>query len=406
MNPHASASAWRLPRRRTEIVASPILILGTSARAAAFSALRGGYKPICADFFGDQDLAAVCHAHRIDPRKSDTQFAAFAGSYRSLPWIYTGGFENRPDLVDRLSKNHRLWGTDGETLRAVRDPFHVACVLEKEGIPVPALARSARGLARDGSWLVKPLKSGGGTGIAPLIDSSPVGLGSHYLQQRIPGPSFSALYIGAPPSARLIGITRQIIGTPRHPFGYRGNIGPLQPAASLAARLEALGSALISTFRLKGWFGVDFVLNRRVPWPVEINPRYTASVEIHELDSGRSLFVEHKRACEGIVDEDKTRRASPGPKQGCFGKLIVYAPRRFVAPECLRLPIHGGAFTAQNTIADVPRPGTVVDAGSPIMTLLVSAPTPKACRTKLLRLERNWLCQMRLVPVKLSCDAP
>ena len=46
-----------------------------------------------------------------------------------------------------------------------------------------------------------------------------------------------------------------------------------------------------SAFGLAGWFGVDFILRDGIPWPVEINPRYTASVEIHELASGRSLLA-------------------------------------------------------------------------------------------------------------------
>jgi len=36
-----------------------LLILGASCRAAAFSALRAGFRPRCADYFADRDLAAV-----------------------------------------------------------------------------------------------------------------------------------------------------------------------------------------------------------------------------------------------------------------------------------------------------------------------------------------------------------
>ena len=53
-----------------------------------------------------------------------------------------------------------------------------------------------------------------------------------------------------------------------------------------------------SAFGLVGWFGVDYILRDGIPWPVEINPRYTASLEIHELASGRSLLPEHRHACE------------------------------------------------------------------------------------------------------------
>lgn len=360
---------------------------------------------MCADFFADQDLTAVCPAHRIDHRHSTGQFAAFADSCKPSPWIYTGGFEHQSELVERISKRHRLWGMDGETLRAIRDPFRVARVLEKARIPAPTVSPVARGVPRDGSWLKKPLCSGGGRGIEPLIKQGSVRLDSCYLQQRIRGPSFSALYIGTPPEARLVGVTRQLIGAPRSPFGYRGNIGPLPIAAPLAARLKALGSVLTSSFRLTGWFGVDYVLNRGIPWPVEINPRYTASVEIHELFLGRSLLADHSRACEGIVEPNATPAVSARPSGPVFGKRIVYASQPFVVPESLRVRDEARDLYAVNSSADVPWPATSIDAGQPVMTLLVTARSPESCRKRLLRAERKWLSELGIAADKPAVEA-
>ena len=39
-----------------------LLLFGASVRAAAFSALRAGLRPWCADLFGDADLQARCPA--------------------------------------------------------------------------------------------------------------------------------------------------------------------------------------------------------------------------------------------------------------------------------------------------------------------------------------------------------
>jgi predicted ATP-grasp superfamily ATP-dependent carboligase len=382
-------------------VAPYVLILGASVRAAAISAIRAGHAPNCADFFGDQDLVLTCPARHIDHRHSTDQFVDVAESYRPSAWFYTGGFENHAELVDRISKTHRLWGIEGETLRAIRDPLRVARVLEKARIPAPAVALTPQALPGDGSWLSKPLNSGGGRGIEPLIAGHRSEPDKRYFQQRVNGPSFSALYIGTPPVARLIGVTRQLTGAPGNPFGYRGNIGPLLTAAPLTARLEALGCALTATFRLTGWFGVDYILNRGIPWPVEINPRYTASVEIHELALRRSLLVDHKRACEGIVDRSSGSASSLEPPQSVLGKLIVYASHRLVVPECLRLRDGPGDLYSMKTIADVPWPGTTIDAGHPVMTLLAKASTLESCRKRLFRLEQKWLGQLGL-----TCDQP
>ncbi len=386
-------------------LAHEILILGASARAAAFSALRGGYQPICADLFADQDLVAACPARRIDQRQSSRQFAAVADSCSPSCWLYAGGFENQPELVDRIARKHPLWGIDGDTLRAIRDPIRVARVLEQAGIPCPPVAQAARGLPRDGTWLIKPLDSGGGRRIEPLFDAAPARLEASYLQQRVKGPSFSALFIGTPRAARLVGVTRQLIGAPGSPFGYRGSIGPWPRTAPLTARLTALGSVLSSSFELAGWFGVDYVLNRGIPWPVEINPRYTASVEIHELFLGRSLLCDHRRACEGIVEDNDCPAVATEPSRPVFGKLIIYATRRLVVPECLRLRDEVPDLYAVNSIADVPWPATSVGVGEPLMTLLASARTREACRKRLFRLEQKWLSRLGIASDKPALGA-
>ena len=42
-----------------------LLIFGASVRAAAFSALRAGLQPWCADLFADADLRARCPTIRV-----------------------------------------------------------------------------------------------------------------------------------------------------------------------------------------------------------------------------------------------------------------------------------------------------------------------------------------------------
>ena len=109
-----------------------MLIVGVSTRAAAFTALRCGLRPRCVDYFADRDLAAVCPVERVEPEDADLGFEACSTKVsRSLgrermetsPWFYTGGLENHPDLVDRISQRHHLWGVGAEVLRAIRDPI-------------------------------------------------------------------------------------------------------------------------------------------------------------------------------------------------------------------------------------------------------------------------------------------
>jgi len=88
-----------------------VLIAAASGRALAASALRGGYAPLVADFFGDADTAAAAEAHiRLDQglacgMRSDTVIAALESLARSREpaGIVCGtGFEDRQDLLAAL----------------------------------------------------------------------------------------------------------------------------------------------------------------------------------------------------------------------------------------------------------------------------------------------------------------
>jgi predicted ATP-grasp superfamily ATP-dependent carboligase len=374
-----------------------VLIMGASTRAAAFSALRCGLRPRCVDAFADRDLSAVCPVDRVDLGNAPAGFIIAAESIPPSPWFYTGGFENWPDAVDRISRRHRLWGVGGSALRAVRDPLRVATALEQGGIPAPAVRADVRGLPRNGSWLAKPIASGGGLGIEPLRPSTRRRTGSSFLQQRIAGQSFSALFIAGSSQTALIGVTRQRLGAPGASFAYRGSIGPLRVSAAMRTRLVALGDRLTAAFRLSGWFGVDYVEKGGIPWPVEVNPRYTASVEIHELAGGRCLLEEHARACGGLAEPHGAlaqRVWNPAP---VLAKEILYAPGRLVVPE---IPL--GADLVVDwfdvpTIADIPWPATRFQRGEPVMTVFAAGPDQATCRARLTRLTRAWKLRLGFI---------
>ena len=380
-----------------------VLIVGASTRAAAFTALRCGLRPHCVDYFADRDLDAVCPVERVQPENADlgfeacsTDFSRSPGRERmETPWFYTGGLENHPELVERISQRHRLWGVGAEVLRAVRDPIAVARALNEVGIPAPEVRLDPSSLPRDGSWLVKPKASGGGRGIEPLTAQSIPSSSSVYFQRRVDGPSFSGLFVGQAGSARLIGITRQRIGTPLVPFAYRGSIGPWPIPSDVAERLKMLGNRLADAFGLVGWFGVDYVLRRGVPWPVEINPRYTASLEIHELACGRSLLKLHRRACERAMSfiPDDANPTYNG--RGVIAKGVIYAPRRLVVPEGID-PDGLGDLFAVPSIADVPYPGTIVEPGEPVMTVFASGEDLATCQSRLIQHERYWIQRLGL----------
>src|SRR5262245_14679114 len=162
-----------------------ILILGASTRGAAQSAIRAGLRPICGDLFADFDLRAC--ALVLDVPDYPRGLAIAAGGASQSPWMYTGGLENHPALVDRISETRPLWGNGGDVLRRVRDPWWVQQVLRDAGLlALDVWPKGADLPPADGSWMLKPLRSAAGRDIR-LWDGRAHGCAAlrvhHYFQE-------------------------------------------------------------------------------------------------------------------------------------------------------------------------------------------------------------------------------
>src|SRR6266542_4829427 len=284
--------------------ADHLIIIGASVRAVAFSALRAGLRSWCADLFGDLDLRARCLTTVLLPQRYPDGFIDLFSQALPGPWMYSGALENRPRLIRQLARQRPLWGNDGPVLDIVRSPQRVAQILTAAGLPCPAVltqAPSSRGGPR---WVVKPRASAAGLGIhfwkGRALPSRRARLS--YFQEFIPGTSCAALFLGDREGARLLGVTRQLVGESwlgAAPFRYCGSIGPLDVPAGTRAILEAIGRELTAASGLRGLFGVDFVLRDCIPWPVEVNPRYTASVEVLEYATGLRAVALHRQVFAG-----------------------------------------------------------------------------------------------------------
>ena len=367
-------------------MSATVLIVGASVRAAAQSALRAGLRPIGIDLFADRDLAAIAPAHRLDFARYPEGFEALAADLPPVPFFYTGALENHPGLIDRLARTRPILGNTGATLQAVRDPDRWVDVLRRAGVRCPGVQLDPDHLPRDGSWLAKPIDSAGGRAIRPVgLEFEPIRRPC-YFQERIRGPSVSAVWMIEDGDARLIGVTRQLLGRPGSPFAYRGSVGPWPIPDSLRARIARVGDVLASAFDLVGPFGVDFVVAGGHPWPVEINPRYTASVEVLELALGQAVLRSFATDSGSDAGQGGSGRAS-----GIVGKVILFADRQCRFPA---VPI-GRSFDRRAPFAvppraDVPAPGTRFEAGDPVLTVLARGPDVRRCRRRLDRALGLW----------------
>jgi predicted ATP-grasp superfamily ATP-dependent carboligase len=301
--------------------------------------------------------------------------------------MYTGGLENQPGLIDRIAALRPLWGNAGDALRRARSPQFVTALLDGAGLACPRCALLA---SSDRRWVVKPRAGSGGIGIRFASGDPPAKEGSPiYYQEYIEGDPVAAVYVAEGRVIRLLGVSRQLVGEASlhaSRFHYCGSVGPLVLSSETRQTFERIGSVLAEGCPLRGLFGVDCILCDGVPWPVEVNPRYTASVEVLEYATGINFLSWHWRAFE-----EGPEPAPPLASAALVGKAIYFAPAALTFPGVgpwneTHVSRSAGAPPA---FADIPEPAQPVAAGRPVLTFFVRAQTVAGCLEALRQTARD-----------------
>jgi len=338
--------------------AATIAVIGASARAAAFSLLRAGRQVVTADLFADADLARHCPTTRIAPYPEG--FSGWLAKTECDGWLYTGGLENHPAWIDRLASTRPLLGHVGDVLRRVRNPLLLQAALSRAGLYFPETTLISSVQPDNDTWLKKTYRSSGGSGVGVVE-------GAAYVQRRVQGVPMSAVFRGS----QLLGVTRQLVGEAwarAAEFQYCGSIAPWPLPTIAQQQLLRVGKLAESEFGLTDLFGVDLILDDKKLWTIEVNPRYTAGVEIVERAYGLSAFD---------TTEDLRRNC-------CAGKVVLFAKSPFTFTEKMnhRLLEQAGKI-ARPKIADIPRSNTPIAVGQPVLTLFAEADSNEAVAGRL-----------------------
>jgi predicted ATP-grasp superfamily ATP-dependent carboligase len=362
-----------------------VLIAGASGRALAQSARRGGFLPLVADFFADQDTVALAHdvvrlehglARGMEAESLLAAFDLLSRSRQPIGVVCGTGFEDRPQLLARIAERWRLLGNDPQIVARVKDPRAFAALCHDCDIPHPDTILLPP--VDPTGWLAKRKGGAGGVhivsaGVEKRTD------GDFYFQRAIPGVPVSALFLADGRRASILGLSTQWASpTARHPFRYGGAVRPAAIAPAIEAALAAAVQRLMHAIPLVGLNSADFLVDGDEFRLLEINPRPGSTVDVFEPAVGSpaagSLLALHVAACEGELN------GAPPRLDGAFAAATVYAESDIVAAPATQWP---------DWTADRPFPATAFKAGEPLCTVMAAAATAaaaKACVNERLKL--------------------
>jgi len=359
-----------------------VLLAGMSVRAMAESAAKAGYRVTALDGFGDLDTIrasgrVLTPGRDLNRPYSVERLVTLSKLVTADSFAYGANLENHPAALGRLGEGHTLLGNGPAELRLARNPFKLREILRRHRL---AVAKVRTTPPSKGEWLLKGRRSGGGRAIVTWREGMPVPR-SCYLQERIRGIPASIVFSADGERIIPIAITRQLIGVRwlgAAAYWYCGNIlapakdSHLPQGEALFERARAVAEVVAESCGLKGVNGVDFIAQDGVPIAIEVNPRYSASLELVERAFGVSAFQLHVLGCRKKLPASlEIPRRFPAT-----GKAIVYARRAVIAGETRR-------WLDDPSIADIPWPGERIQPGHPICTIFASARSAAECEIRL-----------------------
>ncbi len=351
-----------------------IFIAGVSARGLVESAIRSGlrHRIIAVDYFGDFDLQLLCESRSIKRDLglpySAQHLVTLSGGLTFDAMAYVANLENYPSMVELLRRGKPVLGNSASVLSSVRDPARFFGFLERAGIPSPKISFSSAvfDLDPDTRWLRKPVRSGGGHGIAVHAPATRVEPGVLF-QEYVDGLACSAVFVADGLDCALLGVSEQLVGEKEFGadgFRYCGSIlgsavqGHRARWPAIVEGVRAIVRAITREFHLVGANGMDFILKDGAIYPLEINPRHTASMELVERAYGINIFEAHLAACQGrLPDFDLGAQSAPD----YLGKAVVFAiddlvfhnPRRWYERGARDLPLEGESISGGKPICTV-----------------------------------------------------
>jgi predicted ATP-grasp superfamily ATP-dependent carboligase len=372
-----------------------ILLAAQSGRALAAAARRAGLRPLVADLFGDADTRALAEHYR--PLRGEFGFRidgtsvlgaleelVAAAEGEPIGIVFGSGFEAAPGVVETIASRFRLFGAGANTLRILKDPIRFAAILDRIGIPHPAVSLGS--VADPENWLAKGAGASGGTHIGPAL-SGPPQAGTYY-QHRVFGEPRSFAFLANGRCAQVFAVTEQWTSpSARAPYRFGGALYPGDCPPTILREAKRGLDAIVAETGLRGLASADCLVDGEHWWLLEINPRPGATLDVLDRRK-RPLLLDHIESCLGRLPPiERMPRAA--------ATTIVYASRPLPDVPVIEWPDH---------VFDRPEPGSCIPLDGPICTVFADGDNAAAALDLLDRRVQNVRRTLRIEEYEHGCD--
>jgi hypothetical protein len=358
-----------------------LLLIGIDTRSMLNSALKLDYEIFSTSYFSTSDTPQIRNQKIILNESEDTSCGSFEDQFDpktlldisrdyidEVDWIIPISGVSPSDFsksdkrkilgtvnVENIENKYRFY-------KEIKDEFLTPVTFSVSDIDE---AHEINENYEDTQFILKPLQGSGGYDINLLENDSDIQLndGEFILQEYVDGINLSSSVLATKNEKKTIINTRLLT---EHDFGedsfiYIGNVLPLTSKSIMAdvndvdkinEKMAETSENLARKFNLVGSNGVDYILNEKGLYAIEINPRIQGTFECVEMSLGVNMLDAHIKACRGELIEM--------PEPECYSyKKIVYSPTRM---KYQKIDL--------DNIYDLPHIGSITEKSEPLLTII------------------------------------
>ena len=283
-------------------------------------------------------------------------------NHSTINLLYGSGLENKHNIYKILEDNVSIKGNTLDILTKSNDLYSYRNILQKCGFKLPLNKINLK--IKNNNFLSKPNYSFGGYN----INFSNEHKEGFYLQEFIPGPTYSASFFIHNTNFIFLGFNKLILlnSHEKHPFIHGGAVmyGKIKDSEKIILAIRKFCKA---SFFI-GYNSIDFKIVDGNIIILDINPRITSTFKIYnDIHGNKLLQLQIDPSSNLIIDPTNTTKY-------VYGYAYIFGKEKFIYQNLIQ---------NDNDFIDLPDNGEIIEKDDPIFTIYTSADSYEHLKDKL-----------------------